>query len=161
MTTITINPDLEVDIYSSIKELPIRLSKEFTKYFLQDSGIGNDMADVDEHLIKLVTLHNSANHEAVGEELANLRFNFFAILEKWDFKSLSFACLIKTIRRKAGEVWATEGVTDHTPASLSKLIDTLSDEGLIRSMVEDNLADVKKNLTKSGASTSPSSLETT
>lgn len=163
MQIIEINPETKIELYGSIKELPVRVSKEFKKYFLQDTGIGSDMEDIDEHLHKLVTFAAQKDPDAVAQEATNLRFAFFAVLEKWDFRSLSFACLVKSVwRRTIGSVvWDKTPVTDYTSQALTQLIDQLSSEGLTVGMVEDLLADLKKNLIPNAGFISRNSLETT
>jgi len=55
MTTITIG-EHTLKLYSSIKELPISLSKQMSSYLLQDTGIGSSITDVDDHLAKLIKI---------------------------------------------------------------------------------------------------------
>jgi len=93
METIKVNGHI-VQLFDSIDELPILRSFEFKKYLLQDMGIGDSIADVDDHLEKLFILKQI---EDIQTESKNLRFNFFNMLSDVDLKSRSFACLVKSI----------------------------------------------------------------
>jgi hypothetical protein len=138
MTDIKINDKTTIALYSSIKELPIELSKKFNNYLLQDAGIGNTIEDVDDHLARLYVFINSDKKNEAIEELKNLRFNLFSMLSHWDYKSVSFGCLIKSVNG--------EPVTDHSSEGITALIDRLSKEGLTGNMIQPVLEDIKKNL---------------
>lgn len=151
MRTLSLSSGTEVVLYTSIKELPIRQSKDFGAYLIQDIGLGSSIADVDEHLARITTFLQSDKKDDAIEELKNMRFNLFSMLEKWDYKSLSFGCLLKSVNG--------EDVTDRTVEGLNLLMDKLSDAGLTREIVEDTIREVKKNLIPNGNSISQSSLE--
>lgn len=86
-----------VQLYNSIKELPISKSIQYKQYLLQDMGIGDDIADVDDHLEKLFLLNQRNEQEHAMIEAKNLRFNFFNMLAGVDLKSMSVACLVYSI----------------------------------------------------------------
>ncbi len=138
MTEVKINDKTTIAMYSSIKELPIELSKKFNYYLLQDAGIGNTIEDVDDHLARLYVFINSDKKNEAIEELKNLRFNLFSMISNWDYKSISFGCLIKSVNG--------EPVTDHSSEGITALIDRLSKEGLTGIMSQPVLEEVKKNL---------------
>lgn len=133
MTTITIG-EHTLTLYSSIKELPIALSKQMGAYLLQDSGIGSTIGDVDDHLARLITLVNKDRKEDILEELKNLRFNLFSMLSKIDYRSLAFGCLIESVDGQK--------VTDRSTEALSALIDRI---GITDGQLDEYLAEVKKN----------------
>ncbi len=149
MKTISINGK-EVEVYGSIKELPIAISKRFHHYLLQDVGIGTSIESIDDHLNRLRIFQDSDKKAEATEELSNLRYSLFSMLSEIDFRSLSFACLIHAVDGKV--------VSDHTPEGLSKLIEELNPTGL---EVEEHLQEVKKNLIPNVATTSQSSFPTT
>jgi hypothetical protein len=131
-------PGGTVHIYKSIKELPIRLSKEFQKHLLQDIGIGNTLQDIDDHLEKLFVHAQRSDWKSVMEETKNMRFNFFSMLSGLDFKSSAFCCLVHSING--------ERILDYSAEGLTRIADTLSDMGLTGEIAETQLDEVKKNL---------------
>lgn len=151
MTEVKINDKTTIALYSSIKELPIELSKKFNNYLLQDAGIGNTIEDVDDHLGRLYAFVNGDKKIEAIEELKNLRFNLFSMISQWDYECLSFGCLIKTVNN--------DPVTDYSSEGIVILMAKLSDEGLTGEMVQSVIDDVKKNLIPSGDYISQSSLE--
>jgi len=127
-----------VTIYKSIKELPIRLSKEFQKHLLQDIGIGNTLQDIDDHLEKLFLHAQKSDFKSVLEEAKNMRFNMFSMLSEIDFKSSAFCCLVHSING--------ERILDYSPEGLARIAEKLSGMGLTGELVEKHLDEVKKNL---------------
>src|SRR6478752_785501 len=97
MTEVQINDKTTITLYSSIKELPIELSKKFNNYLLQDAGIGNTIESVDDHLARLMVFVGEGKKEETLEELKNLRYNLFTMISEWDYESLSFGCMVKAI----------------------------------------------------------------
>jgi hypothetical protein len=153
MQDVEINKATKITLYSSVKELPITLSKKFQHFMLQDIGIGNTIESIDDHLERVFMFMHADKKEEAMEEAKNLRYNLFSMLAEWDFKALSFACLIKCVNG--------EPVEDRSPEGLNALLDRLSTEGLTVGMVDELLSDVKKNWIPKGNSISLSSLETT
>ncbi len=151
MRTLSLNSGTEVVLYTSIKELPIRQSKDFGAYLIQDIGLGSSIGDVDDHLARITTFLQSDKKDEAIEELKNMRFNLFSMLEKWDYKSLSFGCLLKSVNGQE--------VIDRTVEGLNLLMDRLSDAGLTGEIVEDTIREVKKNLISSGSFISRNSSE--
>jgi hypothetical protein len=135
-----------INIYSSIKELPIDVRKRFDQYSIQDAGIGNSIADVDQHLEKVFTFVANDKKEDAMEELTNMRLGIFSALSGINFKSLSFACLVADNN-------------DHSDEGLTNLVSRLSDDGLTDGMVTDILDEVKKNLIPNADFTSLNILE--
>lgn len=141
-----------IELYSSIKEMPIKVSKEFQKYILQDLGIGSTISDIDEHLEKLFLLIQRNDQLNALEEAKNLRYNMFTMVSDIDFHSLSFGCLVAKV--------SGEKQTDNSPDTINKLVEVLSENGLTNEIIDEYLENIKKNLTKSGHYISQSSLET-
>lgn len=137
MKTIELNGH-SVQLYASIKEIPIRLSKEMQKYILQSMGIGSEVQDIDEHLEKIFLFITRNEKDLALEEAKNLRFNLFSIINDLDFKHKAFACLVRSVD---GVV-----VSDYSSEGLGKIIDQLSDYGLTVGQAEDTTEEVKKNL---------------
>jgi hypothetical protein len=138
MTEVQINDKTTITLYSSIKELPIELSKKFNSYLLQDAGIGNTIEDVDEHLARLMVFVSEGKAPETLEELKNLRYNLFSIIGNWDYESMSFGCLIKSVNN--------EPVTDYSSEGIITLMAQLSEGGLNNEKVQSVIDEVKKNL---------------
>lgn len=153
MTEVQINDKTTITLYSSIKELPIELSKKFNNYLLQDAGIGNTIESVDDHLARLMVFVGEGKKDETLEELKNLRYNLFTMISQWDYESLSFGCMVKSING--------EPVTDYSSEGITAMMARLSDEGLNNEKVQSVIDEVKKNLIPNVNFTSLSSLEQT
>jgi hypothetical protein len=138
VTEIQINKT-KVQLYSSIKELPIDQSKKMQAYLLQQMGIGSGVQDIDDRLERMTTFLSADKKAEAVEELKNLRFAIFSTVQEVRYDSLAFACLLHSIDG--------ERVQDYSSDGLTAMITRLSGEGLSNEKVEDILAEVKKNLT--------------
>lgn len=145
--------DTIITFYSSIKELPIELSKKFHAFLMQDTGIGNTFESVDEHLERLTAFLTADKKDEAIEETKNLRYNLFNMLSEWDYPALSFVCLIHSVNGEEIKDRSTEGLND--------LVTRLSEAGLTNADVAEIREDVKKNWKPSENFTFQSSLVTT
>lgn len=121
-------------MYSSIKEMPIKLYNLTQRYLLQDMGIGSDLNAIDDHFKTLdAFLQGGKIHEA-KQERENQRFAFYTMLQEVSYKSLGFGC----------HIFSIDGVevTDRSEEALSALLDPLN---ISIDMVEEILSEVKKN----------------
>jgi hypothetical protein len=150
MTEVQINDKTTITLYSSIKELPIELSKKFNNYLLQDAGIGNTIESVDDHLARLMVFLSEDKRPEALEEVKNLRYNLFSMMSQWNYECLSFGCLIKSVNG--------DPVTDYSSEGITVLMARLSDEGLNNEKVQAVIEEVKKNLIPNVAFTSQNSL---
>jgi hypothetical protein len=140
---------MTLKVYSSIKELPIRLTKEANRYMIQDIGIGSNIESIDSHLGQLLLFLSHGKVKEAFEEAKHLRLNLFSAISKMDFKCLSMLCMIHS---KNGVP-----VTDYTEDGLLKLADELG--GYPIEALEKALDEVKKNLIPSEESTSQDTLQ--
>jgi hypothetical protein len=147
METIKVNGHI-MQVYSSIKELPIRLTQEFRSYVLQDLGIGSSISDIDDHLEKLFLFAQRNQPEDVMNEAKNLRYNLFNMITQADLKSRSFACLIQSI----------DNVIFKTTDDAHKM---LIETDMSSEAVDEWLDKIKKNLMLSEQYISQSFMETT
>ena len=137
MLTTKIN-NKKIVLYSSIKELPIDRYKGFQNYILQDSGIGNDMSSIDKRLQNAIVFLSNNHTDDAKEELTNLRYSFFSMINGIDYKSKSFACIIKEIDGIA--------LNDISPEGLDNVLLLLQEIGTTNEQIENLWNDVKKNL---------------
>jgi hypothetical protein len=123
-----------VVFYDSIKEMPIKRHNTMQVFLMQDSGIGSTMQAVEAHFKTLDALLVSGKVEDAIKERQNLHIGFYCALEKIDFKSFAFACMIASINGKQ------VGITED---ALKDAIDKL--KGLTVGQVDDLLEELKKN----------------
>lgn len=131
MTTIE-----NIQLYSSIKELPIVRYKLMQSYLLQDSGIGSSVEDMDKRIEKSVVFIANDRRDEAKEELTNLRYTVFSMLQGIDYKSKSFSCLVHSINGKECDDLTTEGLE-----ATAKQIEGISVESL-----EKHFDEIKKKL---------------
>jgi len=133
MTTYTINEQV-LTLYSSIKEMPIKLYNLTQRYILQDMGIGSDMPAIDEHFRSLDAFLASNKVDDALRERENMRFAFYTMLEQVNYKSLTFGC----------HIFSVDGIeiTDRSEEAITELLNTLT---ISYEQAEEILAEVKKN----------------
>lgn len=87
-------------LYDCIDEMPIVNFQKYNKYLLIDSGIGSDIDDFDNHIVKLAKYIKSGNKENAIKELQNMRQNLCMISSNISPKYLAFTALIHSIDGK-------------------------------------------------------------
>lgn len=122
-------------VYSSIKEMPIKVSKSFSAYVVKDAGIGSDMQSVDEHLGKTLQYLAHKRVEDATEEVKNMRYNIFVMLTGMDYRAMSMLCLVASVN---GQPWV-----DHTDEGLARLLEMIEQYPV--GTLEAALEEVKKN----------------
>ena len=132
--------EVKVKIFDSIKSEGFTIDKwnEFQSYLVQDIGIGSTMQDVNSHHAKLDHFLANNNLKEAAKERENMQYNFFAMLNKINFKSLCFGILIDSVN--------DEKVTDYSEGAIKKRIDYLASKGLTNDHVSGILEEVKKKL---------------
>lgn len=132
---ITYNIDgQQIVLYSSIKEMPIKLYNLTQRYLLQDMGIGSDMTAIDGHFIALDGFLATNKLDDAKKERENMRFAFYTMLEQVNYQSLTFGC----------HIFSVDGVqvTDRSEEAITELLNSLT---ISVQQAEDILAEVKKN----------------
>jgi hypothetical protein len=127
-----------VRLMDDIDELPIKLFNAANEYSMQDFEIGNQMSDVDRHENRIEVLLASGKYQEAIQVQKNKRATYYAMLNRINYKSLTFACHVRMINETP--------VTDYTPQALLKMMDDLSDDGLTMAMVKQTLDVLKKKL---------------
>lgn len=137
MITITENNNT-IELFASIKELPITRYRLLQSLLIQESGIGSDMAAVDERLQRIIMFAASGKTDETKEEAMNLRYTFFSMLSKLNYKTKAFACF----------VWKINGVesTDISDEGLNRTVKCIEDFGVSMEQLEGWFDDVKKKL---------------
>ena len=137
MITITDNNNT-IELFASIKELPITRYRLLQALLIQESGIGSDMAAVDERLQRIIMFAASGKADETKEEAMNLRYTFFSMLNKLNYKTKAFACF----------VWKINGVesSDISDEGLNRTVKCIEDFGVSMEQLEGWFDDVKKKL---------------
>lgn len=99
-----------IELFSTIKELPIQRHKAMQAMLLQDSGIGSDMASIDQRLSSAITFLNAGKTAEAATEIANFRYTAFSIMNGLDYKTKAFACLVHSINGKVFKDLTNEGL---------------------------------------------------
>lgn len=125
-----------IELYSSARELPIKRYHELQKNLLVDSGIGSTMEDVVKHYSNINAF---LEHEKIQEakvEMNNLNMNLYAMMSRYNTKSLSFATLVTKIN----------GVpcNDLTDEGLMATVRLLEQTGITYDKLETELQESKK-----------------
>jgi hypothetical protein len=133
---------LVLEMYDSIEELPITRFQLFNKYLLMDSGIGSSIADVDNHINKVISFIGVDNQKAKVEVL-NMRQNIAMVMANVSPEMNCFVVMIKTINGVA----TTD--SDMTEEGIQQVIKTLSKRSVPYKFLKDVLSAIKKKLTSS------------
>ena len=120
------NP-IEITMYESIDDLPVKNHMEFNKYMLLSSGLGTEFKDIDEnHLSNMLSLIN--DKEKLTQVINNLRGLVWNILEGTNVNNLAFCTLIYSINGKE--------LTDFSLTNLRAMMEVFSAYGLTASFVK-------------------------
>jgi hypothetical protein len=127
-----------IELFGSIKELPITRYKALQLLLLQDSGIGADMGAIDAKLEKILMFANAGKTNETREEVLNLRYTFHSMLKGLDYKTRAFGCLVNKIN----------GVqqADITDEGLKNTVKVIEDMGVTSEELNEWWEDLKKNL---------------
>ena len=125
----------EIMLYESIDEMPIANFQKYNKCLLIDSGIGSNIDDIDNHIVKIARYIKS-NKESAIKELKNMRQNLIMISSGISPKYLAFAALIHSIDGKA--------LTDLSDTNLSSILESFKE--VKHSWLVDLLAKIKKKI---------------
>lgn len=137
MITIELDSGLKLKFIDDANELAADRYKDFQKYQLIDGGVGCTIEDVGDRYGKLFKLLNPKYIKEAQKEAENLYYTHYFIIEKINFKHLSFALLIHSIDDNK--------IVDYSEENLTKIISYLSSAGLTQEILEQNLLNSKKN----------------
>lgn len=125
-------------VKESVKEISIGRYTDFTKYVIQDVGIGSDIPSIDDHYRKIDTfLVNGRLAEARAERL-NLHFCLILAINKINITHLCFALFIHKINGEQQD--------DYSEAGLIRICKLLDQVDLGRGDLETILSEIKKKL---------------
>lgn len=128
----------QVELYDSIKSMPIERYQEFNKLACIDLGVGSTIEDFNNHFSTLhAYLANNKISEAI-QEVKNIHNSFFYNIEKISVWSYSFCAFIKSVN---GVEYKGTELEEHR-----ELISKLSNKGLTTGKCEETLDHLKKKL---------------
>jgi len=128
-----------IELYDSIRELPVYNFNEYNRYLMLDSGIGSGGEAIGKKIGKVMAYLNMKNIEDASKELQNLYHSMTFTISTTNPKMYSFCVLIKAINGKPfGD--------DLSKERLDKTIKELSRKGLTFDKLCGFLDSVKKKL---------------
>lgn len=136
MKIIQTETGLNIRFYADAKEGSMKRYNEFNKYLLLDAGVGCTMEDIAGHFSKLFGFLSASKIEDARLEAENLYFNNYAVLEKINFKSYAFACLVESINGVQYDDFSEDG--------LKLVLSMLESSGITQQTIEQAVDDVKK-----------------
>ena len=119
MQEIKIGNDVIV-LYEDIEELPVRNFQKFNKFILVDSGVGSDVAAINNRIARTSGFIKAKKEKEAYAELENLRKSMFLVAEEISPEHLSFTCLISKINGKSFE-WKSDADLERTSKALGDI----------------------------------------
>lgn len=135
MKRINLNEKNYIIKYRKAEETPLKRYSKFQKYLLYKTGVGCDMPSIASHFNSWFTLNAHGKHEESRTEAENLYYNFFSILNEVDYEDLAFASMIYSINGVP--------VTDLSEENLNDVIQWLSDNGMTKEKVSEEVDDTR------------------
>lgn len=90
----------DLTFFESIKDLPEWRYNEFQNYLIQESGIGNNIEQVNDNLANVEVCLFKKDYDNAIKEIVKLKLSCFTAFNNINFNSLAFCCLVKTIKGK-------------------------------------------------------------
>lgn len=124
----------KIDLFDSIESAPMKRYVKYQYYALLDSGIGSDMASVDQHYTTILKYGLLGEKDKLQKEIDLARQNISFVLNGVSPKLLSLAVLVKSVNGKE--------CNDLTEDGLKEVCKKL--ENISYSHIEATLEDLKK-----------------
>lgn len=124
--------------YDSVEDLPIVQFHRYSKFLLVESGIGDNINDIDRHITKIFNFFG--DRKKMQQELLNLRQCLYVIATEQDIHNKATLCLVRSVD---GKVW--EDFSDSGLDELYKLVNKASVRELdtiaaqVREAIDENL----------------------
>ncbi len=128
---------LRLEIYDSIKELPIERYHQFNIYCLLSTGIGADVEGINKHYADIFQSLEKKDYKRLKTLFQNYYYCLHLIIEHMDLPSLAFACLVKSINER--------DITDFSEDNLKHISERLT-RAAKRQLIFDLFKDLKKKL---------------
>lgn len=124
--------------YDSVEDLPIVQFHRYSKFLLVESGVGDNINDIDRHITKIFNFFG--DRKKMQQELLNLRQCLYVIATEQDIHNKATLCLVRSVD---GKVW--EDFSDSGLDELYKLVNKASVRELdtiaaqVREAIDENL----------------------
>ena len=124
--------------YDSVEDLPIVQFHRYSKFLLVESGIGDNINDIDKHITRIINFFG--DRKKMQQELMNLRQCLYIIATEQDIHNKATLCLVRSVD---GRTW--EDFSDSGLDQLYKLINGASVKELdsvaakVRDAIDENL----------------------
>ncbi len=130
----------EIVIYDSIEERPITRHMSFNKFILIESGLGGDLADIDQRISRVSKYISDNDLEKASTEMDNLRRSISFAQESVDIGSIAFSFLIYSLD---GKVYSDE-MSDNTAMEIATKLKSF-DVGFFKTNIDNVKKKIKKN----------------
>ena len=127
----------DVELFSSVKELPVLRFQAFNKHLMFSEEVGSTMADTRQRVIKAMQFIKSDMGTDAIKELENLNLTIFNADQLYNPKGRAFATMVKRINQNHYK--------NYTNEYLDKCLAQLEEVGITQQQIEDGLDEVKKN----------------
>lgn len=125
-----------IELYDSVKDLPILRFQAWNKYSMKESDVGSDFGAFSNRVNKVSQYIQKGMKDYALKELENMRLSVFYSMNEYSPKSYSFAILVKNINGKSYE--------NFSPDSLDECLKHLNKIGLTTKESVEKLKEVKK-----------------
>ncbi len=132
------NKQTEIFYYSSPEEMPVTRFNKFQSFIFQDLDIGNSIEVFNNNCQKLDQFLAIKNFDQALNQRKILQYTFYSSLEKINYSSFAFACLIAKI--------GNTHCNDLSESGLKATIELLEKTGITQFHVNAIIYAVKKKL---------------
>ena len=81
--------------YDCVEDLPIVQFHRYSRYLLVESGIGDNINDIDKHITRILNFFN--DKKKMQQELMNLRQCLYVIATEQDLHNKATLCLVRSV----------------------------------------------------------------
>jgi hypothetical protein len=127
----------KIELYDSIKEMPITRHNELQKLIVMNHGIGSTIEDYNNHFGKVHAYLQADKKDDAINEMTNLFKNYFAIINELGFWSYPILAYVHSIDGKEFDI---------NEDRLKEDMLMLSKKGLTVADVESQIGELKKKL---------------
>ena len=124
--------------YDCVEDLPIVQFHRYSRYLLVESGIGDNINDIDKHITRILNFFN--DKKKMQQELMNLRQCLYVIATEQDLHNKATLCLVRSVDGKPWEDFSDSGLEElykMVNGASVKELDTIAAQ--VRDAIDENL----------------------
>ena len=124
--------------YDGVEDLPIVQFHRYSKFLLVESGIGDNINDIDKHITRILNFFN--DKKKMQQELMNLRQCLYVIATEQDLHNKATLCLVRSVDGKPWEDFSDSGLEElykMVNGASVKELDTIAAQ--VRDAIDENL----------------------